>query len=168
MVNWASLVAQLVRIHLQCRRPRFDSWVGKICRRRHRLPTPVLVFPCGSAATESTCNAEDLGLNPELGRSLGEGKGYPFQYSGLENSMNSVVHGVTMSRTWLTNFHFHYVLLSYNMRILSVLLFHLLSLPSILPLYSSQNHIQCYYCVNVCVCSVMSDSLLCSSLWLCK
>ena len=41
MVNWASLVAQLVRIHLQCRRPRFDSWVWKIHWRRDRLPTPV-------------------------------------------------------------------------------------------------------------------------------
>ena len=90
------------------------------------------------------------GSNPGLGRSPGEGKGYPLQYSGLENSMNSVVHGVTMSRTRLTNFHFHYVLLSYNMRILSLLLLHFLSLPSILPLYSSQNHIQCYHFVCVC------------------
>ena len=45
-----------------------------------------------------------LGL---LGRSLGEGKGYPLQYSGLENSMDCVVHGVTKSQTWLSNFHYH-------------------------------------------------------------
>ena len=96
------------------------------------------------------------GSNPGLGRSPGEGKGYPLQYSGLENSMNFVVHGVTMSRTWLTNFHFHSVLLSYNMRILSLLLLHFLSFPSILPLYSSQNHIQCYHFVCVRACSVMS------------
>ena len=44
-----------------------------------------LGFPCGSAGKESTCNMEDLGLIPELGRSPGEGNGYPFQYSGLEN-----------------------------------------------------------------------------------
>ena len=44
-------------------------------------------FPCGSAGKESTCNAGDLGLIPELGRCPGEGKGYPLQYSGLENSM---------------------------------------------------------------------------------
>ena len=45
-------------------------------------------FPCGSAYKESTCNAGDLGLIPGLGRSLGEGKGYLLQYSGLENSMD--------------------------------------------------------------------------------
>ena len=45
-----------------------------------------LDFPGGSAGKESTCNAGDLGLIPGLGRSPGEGKGYPLQYSGLENS----------------------------------------------------------------------------------
>ena len=43
---------------------------------------------------ESACNGGDLGSIPGLGRSPGEGKGYPLQYSGLENSMDSVVHGV--------------------------------------------------------------------------
>ena len=64
----ASLIAQLVRICLQCRRPGFD---------------------------------------PGLGRSSGEGKGYPLQYSGLENSMDCIVHGVAKSQTRLSNFHFH-------------------------------------------------------------
>ena len=45
-------------------------------------------FSCGSAGKESTCNVGDLGLIPGLGRSPGEGKGYPLQYSGLENSMD--------------------------------------------------------------------------------
>ena len=45
-------------------------------------------FPCGSAGKESSCNVGDLGLIPGLERSLGEGKGYPLQYSGLENSMD--------------------------------------------------------------------------------
>ena len=45
-------------------------------------------FPCGSAGKESSCNAEDLGLIPGLGRSPGEGKGYLLQYSSLENSMD--------------------------------------------------------------------------------
>ena len=44
---------------------------------------------CGSAGKESACNARDLGSIPGLGRSPGEGKGYPLQYSGLENSMDS-------------------------------------------------------------------------------
>ena len=50
-------------------------------------------FPCGSAGKESACNVGDLGSIPGLGRPLGEGKGYPLQYSGLENSMDCIVHG---------------------------------------------------------------------------
>ena len=46
-------------------------------------------FPYGSAGEESACNAGDLGSIPGLGRSPGEEKGYPLQYSGLENSMDS-------------------------------------------------------------------------------
>ena len=65
-----------------------------------------LDFPCGSAGKESACNAGDLGLIPELGRSPGEGKGYPPQYSGLENSMGYIVHRVTESWTRLSGFHF--------------------------------------------------------------
>ena len=48
----------------------------------------------------------DLGSIPELGRSLGEGKGYPLQYSGLENFMDCLVHGVAKGRTRLSDFHF--------------------------------------------------------------
>ena len=48
-------------------------------------------FPGGSDGKESTCNVGGLGLIPELGRSPGEGKGYPFQYSGLENSLDYTV-----------------------------------------------------------------------------
>ena len=43
---------------------------------------------------------------PGLGRSPGEGKGYPFQYSGLENSVDCIVHGVAKSQTQLSDFHF--------------------------------------------------------------
>ena len=63
-------------------------------------------FPGGSADKESTCNAGDLGLIPELGRSPGERKGYPLQYSGLKNSMNCIVYGVAKSQTRLSDFHF--------------------------------------------------------------
>ena len=67
--------------------------------------TPVFLgFPCGSAGKESTCNVGDLGLIPGLGRSPGEGKGYPLQYSGLENSMDYIVHGVAKSWTRLSDF----------------------------------------------------------------
>ena len=51
-------------------------------------------FLCGSAGKASACNVEDLGLIPGLRRSPGEGKGYPLQYSGLENSMDCIVCGV--------------------------------------------------------------------------
>ena len=64
------------------------------------------VFPCGSAGKESACNAGDLGSIPGLGRSPGEWKGYPLQYSGLGNSMDFVVHGVAKSQTRLSDFHF--------------------------------------------------------------
>ena len=50
-----------------------------------------LGFPCGLAGKESTCNAGDLGSVPGLGRSSGEGKGYPLQYSALENSIDCTV-----------------------------------------------------------------------------
>ena len=63
-------------------------------------------FPCGSAGKESTCNAGGLGSIPGLGRSPGEGKGYPLQYSGLENSMDYSVHGVVKSQTQLSDFYF--------------------------------------------------------------
>ena len=65
-------------------------------------------FPCGSAGKESTCDVGDLALIPGLGRLPGEGKGYPLQYSGLENSMDCIVHGVAKSRTQLSDFHFHF------------------------------------------------------------
>ena len=65
-----------------------------------------MVFPCGSAGKESACNAGDLGSIPELGKSPEEGKG-PLRYSGLENSMDCIVHGVAKSWTQLSDLHFH-------------------------------------------------------------
>ena len=83
-----------------------DPW------RRDRLPTPVFLgFPCGSAGKESACNAGDLGSIPGFGKSPGEGKGYPLQHSGLENSMGCKVHGVTKNWTGLSYFHFHFTFL---------------------------------------------------------
>ena len=64
-------------------------------------------FPGGSDDKESDCNAGDPSLNPESGRSSGEGNGNPLQYFCLENSMDrgargSIVHGVTKSQTRLS------------------------------------------------------------------
>ena len=82
---------------------RFLGWENAL----DRLPTPVfLVFPCGSAGEEAACSVGDLGLIPRWGISPGEGKGYPLQYSGLENPMISTVHGIANSRTRLGDFHF--------------------------------------------------------------
>ena len=64
-------------------------------------------FSGGSDSKESACNVGDLGSIPQLGRSPGEGKAYTPQYSGLENSMDCIVHGVTKSPTQLSDFHFH-------------------------------------------------------------
>ena len=54
-------------------------------------------FPGSSASKESSCHVGDPGSIPGLGRSPGEGNGYPLQYSGLEKSMNFIVHAVTKS-----------------------------------------------------------------------
>ena len=64
------------------------------------------LLPLGSADKESPCNVGDLGLIPGLGRSPREGNSYPLQYSGLENSMDCIVHGVAKSWTQLSDFDF--------------------------------------------------------------
>ena len=66
-------------------------------------PFPIKCFPCGSACKESACSVGDLGLTPGLGRSPGEGKGYPLQYSGLENSMDCIFHGDSFTFIFLSN-----------------------------------------------------------------
>ena len=81
--------------------------MGKIPWKRDRLPTPVFLgFACGSAGKKSTCSAGDLGSIPGLGRCPEERKGYLLQYSGLENSMDCIVHGVAKSQIRLSDFHF--------------------------------------------------------------
>ena len=78
--------------------PWFNSWVRKICWRRDTLPTTVFLgFPCGSSGKEFACSVGDLGWKD----SLEKGKGYPLQYSGLENSMGYIVHEVAKSWTRL-------------------------------------------------------------------
>ena len=71
LLPWTSLIAQLVKKKKKstcnAREPQFDPWIGKICWRRDRLPTPVFLgFPYGSAGKESARNAGDLGLIPGL------------------------------------------------------------------------------------------------------
>ena len=63
------------------------------------LTLPAQGFSGGSAGKELACNVGDLGLIPGLGRYPGEGNGYPLQYSGVENSMDCIVHGVAKNWT---------------------------------------------------------------------
>ena len=74
-IPWAFLIAQLVKICLQYRRLRSNSWVGKIRWRKDRLPTPIFLgFPCGSTSKESPCSARDLGSILGLANPLEKGK----------------------------------------------------------------------------------------------
>ena len=107
VLEWGAIASGY---NLQCRRPQFNSWVRKVRWRRDRLPTSVFSgFPCGPAGKESTCSVGDLGSIPGLGRSPGEGKSYPLQFSALENSMDCIIHGVAKSRTRLSDFQFHHL-----------------------------------------------------------
>ena len=73
-----------------------DPW------RRDRLPTPVFLgFPCGSTDKESACNAGGLGLIRGLGRSPGEGTGYPLQYSWASLVAQLIKNPPAMQETWV-------------------------------------------------------------------
>ena len=65
-----------------------------------------MCFPGTSAGKESTCKTGDPGSIPGLGRSAKEGNGYTLQNSGLENPMDSIIHGAAKSKTQLSDFHF--------------------------------------------------------------
>ena len=76
---------------------------GQICTARMFF----LGFPDSPVGKESIFNVGNLGLIPGLGLSPEEGNSYRLQYSGLENSMDCIVHGVTKTQTQLSDFHFH-------------------------------------------------------------
>ena len=88
LANWASLVAQLVK-NPPVMQETPVQFLGQedLLEKGKVTHSSLLGLPCGSAGKESACNWGDLGSIPGLGRSPGEGKGYPLQYSGLENSM---------------------------------------------------------------------------------
>jgi len=83
---------------------------GKLMDKSSRLFFIFCASLSGSVGKESACNVGDLDLIPMLGRSPGEGNGYPLQYSDLENSMDCIVHGVTKSWTRLNDIHILYIL----------------------------------------------------------
>ena len=90
------------------------DWVNELCTSLTLFLYIYLIcsywmgFPHGSAGEESTGNAGDVSSIPLLRRSPGEGNGYLLQYSGLENSMDCIIHGAAKSRTRLSDFHFTY------------------------------------------------------------
>ena len=100
MNMWASLIAQSVKDPpaMQETPLRFLGWEDPL-EKGQAAHSLYLGFLCGSAGKESACNVGDLGLIPGLGRSPGEGNSSPLQYSGLENSMDYIVHGVAKSWT---------------------------------------------------------------------
>ena len=103
-LNWTELSDSL---------PLSDSWVSGsqlslIYLFIWATPHIYLGFPGDSDSKESVCNVGDLGLIPGLGKFPGERKSYPLQYSGLENSMDCIGHGVANSQTQLSDFHFHF------------------------------------------------------------
>ena len=117
ILAWASYVALQVKNAPVMQKTRFDSWVGKIPWRRDKLPTPVFLdFPCGSPGKDSACNVGEIcqqcgrpGFDSLVGKILQSREQLvPLQYSGLENSMDYTVHGVTKSQTKVSAFHFHF------------------------------------------------------------
>ena len=90
----------------KCWQPSSFNYIGikikHVCLKWSYVPN----FPGGSAGKESACNMGGLGSIPGVGRSPEEQKGYSLQYSGLENSMDGIVHGVAKSWTRLSDFHF--------------------------------------------------------------
>ena len=78
-----------------------------------------VLWPGGSDGKKSACDAGDTCSFLGLGRSPGEGNGYPLQYYGLENSMDCTVHEVAESDTILSDFHFHFHIMNILLLLLS-------------------------------------------------
>ena len=94
-----------------------DCIVHGVEKSQARLSDFFLKGFADSVGKESTCNAGEPVSILGLGRFHGEGKVYPLQYSGPENSMDSVVHGVARSWTQLSNFHFHFLFNTWKLTI---------------------------------------------------
>ena len=101
----ASLIVQLVK-NPPAMQENPIRFLGQedLLEKGYATHSSILGLPCGSAGKESACNAGDLDLIPGLERSPVERKGYPFQYSGLENSTDFKVHGVAKIWTQLSDF----------------------------------------------------------------
>ena len=106
IIIMVSLVAQLLKNPPVM----WETWVRFLgqedpLEKGMATPSSILGLPLCSAGKESACNVGDLGSIPGSGRSPADRQGYPLQYSGLENSMHCIVHGVAKSWTRLSDFH---------------------------------------------------------------
>ena len=143
MLSW-------LRIHLQCRRPQFDSWVGKICWRRDRLPTPVFSGSCcGSAGKESSCNEGDLGSIPGLGRSSWRRERLPTPvfWPGEFHGLNSPWDGKESDMTERLSLHFtplHFTIIKETKSLTETLSTKKISGPNGFPVELSPSHKMCY------------------------
>ena len=109
-IDWYDLLAKrLSRVFSSTiiRKQQFFDAQPYLWSKSH-IHTWLLAKPCGSAGKESSCNAGDLDSIPGSGRSPGERKGYPLQYSGLEDSMGSIAHGFGKSRIQQSDCQFHW------------------------------------------------------------
>ena len=102
---WTEEPGGLQSMRLSCKGLDTTEWLSPSPLHNHRL---TVGFAGGSDHEEFACSAGDLGLIPGLGRSPGEGNGYPLQYSRLEKSMKrgawqATVHGVPKSQRRLSN-----------------------------------------------------------------
>ena len=166
-IHGFSLIAQLVKNPPAMQETPVWSCVRKIPWRWDRLPTPVFLgFPCGSAGKESACNAGDQGSISGLGRSSGEfWKGYPHQYSGLENYMECIIHGVENSLIRLSGYHFHFSWHPHCSRCQNVLtfsvwtIFHCLYLPPLVYLVIYQWHSGCFHLLTTVTSADMNMSV---------
>ena len=108
--SWASLMAQLVKNPPAMQETWFGhDWVTLNVKKKIGLVEHLNLHRTSLVAQlvkNLPSSMGDLGSVSRLGRSPGEGKGYPLQYSGLENSKDCIVYGIAKSRTWLSNFHF--------------------------------------------------------------
>ena len=113
--DWACVIWIIIPCQLHHLQVFFSQYVGCLfvllivsfaVQKLLRLVRLHLGLPGGSAGKESACDVGRPGSIPGLGKSPGEGRGCPLQYSGLESSVDCVVHGVAKSRTRLSGFHF--------------------------------------------------------------
>ena len=109
IVFWKHITCLISQVHTG---EEFSFW-WVILESHPCLIQVIFGWDFGSDHKESACNAGDLGSITGLGRSPGEGNGYPHQYSCLENSMDrgawqATVHGIAKSWTQLSNLHFHF------------------------------------------------------------